>query len=172
MAGRLSPCFSFNTPPFHAVTFISCHSLPLQCGLMYTGPSVSRPLIYRASSVLLTCRLPGECIICESCPIQLESVSCWLPASTRWWTLGKQIWCVAVVTRPSRRIQWRGWNVEEWLCYFGFPLKAVSLNAAVSHRSICLVCQRFRFYSRHGGKQNETNMGKSRVAAFVQLVNL
>lgn len=69
--------FSFNTPPFHALTFISCHSLPLQCGLMYTGPSVSRPLArIQACSVPLTRRLPCECIICESCPIRIESVSC------------------------------------------------------------------------------------------------
>lgn len=85
MAGKLSSRFSLNTPPFHAPAFISCSSLPLQCGLTYTGPSVSKPFAHiQGCSVLLTWRLPCECIICESCPIRIKSVSCWLPASVQW----------------------------------------------------------------------------------------
>lgn len=77
------------------VSFMQWHSclaalFPCRVGSWILGPVFQATQI-QGCCALLTCRLPGECIICESCPFGLESVSCWLPASTRRRTLGKHI---------------------------------------------------------------------------------
>lgn len=94
--------FSSNTPAFHTLTLAPPrHPVLLQCGLMCFQATHSHTGLQCV--LLLTCRLPGECIICESCPIRIESVSCWLPVLAHRRTLGKQIWCSAVQQSQDAR---------------------------------------------------------------------
>lgn len=131
MVGKCSPCFSTNTPSFHALTFMSLSSPPCSVDSCILGP-VFPGLSIQGCSVLLTCRLPGECIICESCPIRIESVSCWLPAWARWWMLGKQSCCgtIGVHSRWSRHAEW---DTEGWLCTFGSELKSCLISSQSLH---------------------------------------
>lgn len=86
-------------------------------------------LIYRAALLLLTCRLPSECIICELCPIQIEPVSCWLPVLAHCWMLGNQIWCYAKVTRWSCQSLPPMWDNEDWI----IPVTSETLNESIAN---------------------------------------